>query len=41
MNDRERFRRIMAYEPVDRPPVLALEPFEESAIARWRKEGLP
>jgi len=31
----------MAYEPVDRLPVLALEPFEQTAVERWRKEGLP
>ena len=31
----------MRYEPVDRPPVLALEPFEQTAIERWRREGLP
>jgi uroporphyrinogen decarboxylase len=31
----------MAYEPVDRLPVLALEPYEPTAIERWRKEGLP
>jgi len=31
----------MSYEPVDRLPVLALEPFEPSALARWRREGLP
>ncbi len=41
MADRERFRRLMAYEPVDRLPVLALEPFETEAIQRWRSEGLP
>ena len=38
---RDRFRRIMAFEPVDRLPVLALEPYEGRAIERWRKEGLP
>lgn len=31
----------MSYEPVDRLPVLALEPFEPSALDRWRREGLP
>ena len=41
MNDRERFLRIMQYEPVDRPPVMAFEPFETRAIERWRNEGLP
>ena len=41
MTDRERFRRIMAYEPVDRLPVMALEPFEPEALDRWQSEGLP
>ena len=41
MTARERYRRIMRYEPVDRLPVLALEPFETTAIERWRGEGLP
>ena len=41
MTARERFRRTMAYEPVDRLPVLALEPFEQTAIDRWQEEGLP
>ncbi len=41
MNNRERFRRIMNYEPVDRLPVLAVEPFETMAIKRWQREGLP
>jgi len=41
MNNRKRFRRIMNYEPVDRLPVLAVEPFETMAIERRRKKGLP
>jgi hypothetical protein len=41
MTPRERFRRLFRYEPVDRLPVLALEPYETSAIERWRREGLP
>lgn len=41
MNERERFHRLMTYQPVDRLPVLALEPYEETALARWRQEGLP
>jgi hypothetical protein len=40
MTPRERFRRTMAYEPVDALPVLALEPYEPTALARWRTEGL-
>ena len=31
----------MNYESVDRLPVLAVEPFETSAIERWQREGLP
>ena len=31
----------MRYGPADRLPVLALEPFEPTAIERWRGEGLP
>jgi hypothetical protein len=41
MSQRESFRALMAYESVDRLPVLALEPFEQTAIARWHREGLP
>ena len=41
MNGRERFVRYMNYEPVDRPPVLVLEPYEVPALERWRGEGLP
>jgi uroporphyrinogen decarboxylase len=31
----------MRFQPVDRLPVMALEPFEELAIERWHEEGLP
>lgn len=41
MTDRERFQRLMAYQPADSLPAMVFEPFEESAIARWRGEGLP
>jgi uroporphyrinogen decarboxylase len=41
MNARERFLKIMQYQPVDQIPVIAIEPIEPSAIARWRKEGMP
>jgi len=41
MNGRQRFRRLMRYEPLDRLPVMALEPFEPTAIERWCAEGLP
>lgn len=41
LTNRERFRRLMRGEDVDRLPVMALEPFEVDAVARWRMEGLP
>ncbi|MDO8585589.1 MAG: uroporphyrinogen decarboxylase family protein [Armatimonadota bacterium] len=41
MNARERFQRIFRYEPVDGVPVLALEPYEQAGLERWRREGLP
>ena len=41
MNNRTRFQRIMNYQPVDRLPVMALEPYEKRVIVRWRNEGLP
>lgn len=41
MNARERFQNILKYESIDRPPLIALEPYEQSAIKRWEKEGLP
>ena len=31
----------MRYDKADRLPVLAVEPFEQTAIERWRREGLP
>ncbi|MFO7636637.1 MAG: uroporphyrinogen decarboxylase family protein, partial [Clostridia bacterium] len=39
MNARERFQKVMDYEPVDRIPVMALEPYEQTALERWRNEG--
>jgi hypothetical protein len=41
LTNRERFLRLMNYEPIDRLPVLAVEPYESEAIRRWRGEGLP
>ena len=41
MTPRERMRAVIRREPVDRLPVLALEPFEATAIERWHCEGLP
>ena len=41
MTDRERFQRLMNYQPVDWLPVIAVEPYEVEAIRRWQQEGLP
>ena len=41
MTPRQCFRRVMAFQPVDRLPVLSLEPYEPRALDRWRREGLP
>ncbi len=40
MNDRERFRRLMAGRPTDRPPFLE-EGVREEVLERWHKQGLP
>ena len=40
MNERERFRRLMRGEPVDRPPLLE-EGVRDEVIERWHAEGLP
>lgn len=40
MNNRELFNRIMNYQHVKRLPILAVEPYEKTAIERWKNEGL-
>jgi hypothetical protein len=40
VNERERFRRLMAGEPVDRPPLLE-EGVRAGVLERWHREGLP
>jgi len=40
MNDRERFRRLMRGERVDRPPFLE-EGVRDEVLDLWRKQGLP
>jgi len=40
MTDRERFLRLMNYEPVDRHPIHLVEPWSDT-LHRWRSEGLP
>jgi len=39
MNARERFQRIMRYQPVDRLPVVLLEPFEGYGVEQWVEQG--
>jgi len=41
MTNRDRFRRVFAFEPVDRLPVIEWAPWWDKTIARWRGEGLP
>ena len=40
MNERERFRRLMRGEPVDRPPFLE-EGVRDGVLASWRTQGMP
>ena len=39
LNARERFNRVMHYQPVDRPPVWSPEGVTEGAIRRWIRDG--
>ena len=39
MNARERFNRIMHYQPVDRLPLWSVESVSEGAVRRWIQEG--
>lgn len=39
MNERERFRRLMRGEPVDRPPLLE-EGVRDEVLDLWRRQGL-
>lgn len=39
LNPRERFNRIMHYEPVDRLPLWTVESVTEGAIRQWSKQG--
>lgn len=41
MTNRERFRRVLNFEPVDRLPVMEWAPWWDKTIARWYDEGLP
>jgi len=37
----ERFRKLMAFEPVDRLPVVEWAGWWDKTVARWHTEGLP
>lgn len=41
MNNVERFRRVLRFEPVDRLPCIEWAPWWDQTIARWKGEGLP
>lgn len=41
MNTRERFNRVMQYQPVDRLPLMLFEPYEQYGVDQWRRQGLP
>lgn len=41
MTNRERFRRVLNFEPVDRMPFVEWAPWWDRTIARWHEEGLP
>lgn len=41
LTNRERFRRVLNFEPVDRLPVIEWAPWWDKTLARWREEGLP
>ncbi|MHB0999616.1 MAG: uroporphyrinogen decarboxylase family protein [Armatimonadota bacterium] len=41
MNNRERFRRVLNFEPVDRLPVIEWAVWWNLTIDRWHTEGLP
>lgn len=41
MNNRDRFRNTMNFEPVDRLPIIEWASWWNKTIDRWRGEGLP
>ncbi|MCX6375871.1 MAG: hypothetical protein NTU88_07550, partial [Armatimonadetes bacterium] len=41
MTNRERFRRTLNFEPVDRLPMIEWAGWWDKTIARWYDEGLP
>lgn len=41
MTDRERFLRVMNFQPADRLPVIEWAPWWKPTLERWHREGLP
>ena len=41
MQNRERFRRVLSFEPVDRLPVIEWAGWWDQTVNRWHREGLP
>jgi hypothetical protein len=41
MNNRDRFKKVLAFEPVDRLPLLEWAGWWDKTIDRWHTEGLP
>lgn len=41
MTSRERFRRLMNFEAIDRLPIIEWAHWWDKTIARWKQEGLP
>ncbi len=41
MTNRERFQRVLRFQPVDRLPVIEWAPYWNKTLDRWYAEGLP
>ena len=41
MDNRERFRRTLNFQPVDRLPLMEWATWWDKTLARWHNEGLP
>ena len=41
MTNRERFHKVMNFQPVDRLPVVEWAPWWDKTLDRWHSEGLP
>lgn len=41
LTHRDRFRRLMRFEPVDRLPVVEWAPYWDLTVDRWYSEGMP